>query len=61
MLCRLRLVRSPYGSIYYYGDLSLKSVKDVAEAIKAAGGEAYTANEAYIEKILAEAGQTVTE
>lgn len=49
------------GSIYYYGDLSLKSVKDVAEAIKAAGGEAYTANEAYIEKILAEAGQTVTE
>ena len=32
------------GSVYYYGECRIKSIKDVAEAIKAAGGDAYTAN-----------------
>ena len=43
------------GSVYYYGECRTKSIKDVAEAIKAAGGDAYTANKDYIDKILADA------
>lgn len=43
------------GSVYYYGECRIKSIKDVAEAIKAAGGDAYTANKDFIDKILAEA------
>ena len=43
------------GSVYYYGECRIKSIKDVAEAIKAAGGDAYTANKDSIDRILAEA------
>ena len=43
------------GSVYYYGECRIKSIKDVAEAIKAAGGDAYTANKDSIDNILAEA------
>ncbi len=49
------------GSLYFYGDCSTKSVKEVAESIKKAGGAAYTANSEYIDNIIESAGKTVTE
>lgn len=49
------------GSLYFYGNCTTKSVKEAAENIKASGGDMYTANKAYIDEIIAGAGQTVTE
>ena len=49
------------GSLFFYGNCTTKSVKEAAENIKAAGGDMYTANKAYIDEIIAGAGQTVTE
>jgi len=46
------------GDTYYYGACVTKSIKEVAETIKAAGGDAYTANKEYIDTILDEADKT---
>ena len=44
------------GSLYYYGDCTTASMKDVAEKIKQSGSDTYTENQEYIDTVIATAG-----
>ena len=44
------------GSLYYYGDCTTVSMKDVAEKIKQSGSATYTENQEYIDTVIATAG-----